>query len=111
MIVLAFDGPTPMFTMLTPERPGSLWCQAGIWRPSEPGPLHPGHDRIPAVGISEDDAGSRNRLPRSARRSQLLGAAREVFVAQGYHGAAMDDIVNDLEKLLGESGYHSGEHP
>lgn len=33
------------------------------------------------------------RLPRSARRQQLLGAAREVFVAQGYHAAAMDDIA------------------
>lgn len=34
------------------------------------------------------------RLPRSARRKQLLGAAREVFVAQGYHAAAMDDIAD-----------------
>lgn len=34
------------------------------------------------------------RLPRSARRTQLLGAAREVFVAQGYHAAAMDDIAD-----------------
>jgi AcrR family transcriptional regulator len=34
-----------------------------------------------------------NRLPRSARRNQLLGAAQEVFVAQGYHAAAMDDIA------------------
>jgi AcrR family transcriptional regulator len=33
------------------------------------------------------------RLPRSARRLQLLGAAQEVFVAQGYHAAAMDDIA------------------
>ena len=33
------------------------------------------------------------RLPRSARRRQLLGAAQEVFVAQGYHAAAMDDIA------------------
>ncbi|HVN11955.1 MAG TPA: TetR/AcrR family transcriptional regulator, partial [Kineosporiaceae bacterium] len=33
------------------------------------------------------------RLPRSARRTQLLGAAREVFVAQGYHAAAMDEIA------------------
>jgi hypothetical protein len=32
------------------------------------------------------------RLPRSARRTQLLGAAREVFVAQGYHAAAMDEF-------------------
>ncbi|GAB3127968.1 TetR/AcrR family transcriptional regulator [Streptomyces calidiresistens] len=34
------------------------------------------------------------RLPRVARRNQLLGAAREVFVAQGYHAAAMDDIAD-----------------
>jgi AcrR family transcriptional regulator len=33
------------------------------------------------------------RLPRSARRKQLLGAAQQVFVAQGYHAAAMDDIA------------------
>ncbi|MHB1432912.1 MAG: TetR/AcrR family transcriptional regulator [Streptosporangiaceae bacterium] len=33
------------------------------------------------------------RLPRPARRRQLLGAAREVFVAQGYHAAAMDEIA------------------
>ena len=33
------------------------------------------------------------RLPRSARRKQLLGAAQEVFVANGYHAAAMDDIA------------------
>jgi AcrR family transcriptional regulator len=34
------------------------------------------------------------RLPRPARRRQLLGAARDVFVAQGYHAAAMDDIAD-----------------
>jgi AcrR family transcriptional regulator len=33
------------------------------------------------------------RLPRPARRKQLLGAAREVFVSQGYHAAAMDEIA------------------
>jgi AcrR family transcriptional regulator len=33
------------------------------------------------------------RLPRPARRRQLLGAARDVFVAQGYHSAAMDEIA------------------
>ncbi len=33
------------------------------------------------------------RLPRRARRSQLLAAALEIFVAQGYHAAAMDDIA------------------
>jgi AcrR family transcriptional regulator len=34
------------------------------------------------------------RLPRSARRKQLLGAALEVFVANGYHAAAMDEIAD-----------------
>jgi len=33
------------------------------------------------------------RLPRPARRLQLLAAAQQVFVAQGYHAAAMDDIA------------------
>jgi AcrR family transcriptional regulator len=33
------------------------------------------------------------RLPRQERRTQLLGSALEVFVAQGYHAAAMDDIA------------------
>lgn len=33
------------------------------------------------------------RLSRGARRAQLLLAARDVFAAQGYHAAAMDDIA------------------
>lgn len=33
------------------------------------------------------------RLSRSDRRAQLLTAAREVFVEQGYHSTAMDDIA------------------
>ena len=33
------------------------------------------------------------RLPRPARRRQLLSAAQEVFVSQGYHAAAMDEIA------------------
>ena len=33
------------------------------------------------------------RLARPARRKQLLGAAQELFVAHGYHAAAMDDIA------------------
>lgn len=37
--------------------------------------------------------GRSGRLPRSARRKQLLAAAQEVFVANGYHAAAMDDIA------------------
>ena len=34
------------------------------------------------------------RLPRLARRRQLLDAAMEVFVARGYHAAAMDEIAD-----------------
>jgi AcrR family transcriptional regulator len=33
------------------------------------------------------------RLPRTARRAQLLAAAGEVFAANGYHAAAMDEIA------------------
>ncbi len=33
-------------------------------------------------------------MPRDARRVQLLEAALDVFVAQGYHAAAMDDIAD-----------------
>ncbi len=34
------------------------------------------------------------RMPRRARRAQLLGAAMEVFAASGYHAAAMDEIAD-----------------
>lgn len=33
-----------------------------------------------------------NRLPRKARRAQLLAVALDVFVEQGYHSASMDEI-------------------
>ncbi|MGH3321927.1 MAG: TetR/AcrR family transcriptional regulator, partial [Streptosporangiaceae bacterium] len=33
------------------------------------------------------------RLPRLARRRQLLAAAQVVFVSRGYHAAAMDEIA------------------
>lgn len=33
------------------------------------------------------------RLPRSARRMQLLDAASEIFVERGYHSAGMDEIA------------------
>jgi AcrR family transcriptional regulator len=45
-----------------------------------------------AAGRAQN-AGRPTRLPRSARRRQLLAAAQDVFVAQGYHAAAMDDIA------------------
>src|ERR687886_1538979 len=34
------------------------------------------------------------RLPGGARRAQLLQAAQEVFVANGFHAAAMDEIAD-----------------
>jgi AcrR family transcriptional regulator len=34
------------------------------------------------------------RMPRDARRAQLLDSALGAFVAQGYHAAAMDDIAD-----------------
>ena len=37
------------------------------------------------------------RMPREERRRQLLRAAQQVFVAHGYHGAAMDEIADVAE--------------
>lgn len=49
----------------------------------------------PGIGGVDEPAvvQARSRMPRSARRRQLLRAAQAIFVAQGYHGAAMDDIA------------------
>ena len=46
-----------------------------------------------SIGAPGASATKSVRLPRRARRAQLLTAALEVFVAQGYHAAAMDDIA------------------
>lgn len=47
------------------------------------------------VDSRADEARPRGgRLPRRERRAQLLDSALEVFVAQGYHAAAMDDIAD-----------------
>ncbi len=40
------------------------------------------------------------RMPRRERRVQLLESALEVFVAQGYHAAAMDDIADAAAAVL-----------
>lgn len=43
---------------------------------------------------TQDTRARGTRLPRSARRAQLLAAAQEVFVSNGYHAAAMDEIAD-----------------
>jgi AcrR family transcriptional regulator len=45
------------------------------------------------VTATSDTRPRSNRLPRHERRRQLLDAALEVFVARGYHAAAMDEIA------------------
>ena len=49
--------------------------------------------RASLPGASPGSAAGRPRMTRSARRAQLLDAAREVFGAHGYHAAAMDEIA------------------
>jgi AcrR family transcriptional regulator len=44
------------------------------------------------MSVTQDSARG-VRLPRRERRAQLLDSARTVFVTQGYHAAAMDDIA------------------
>ncbi|KQR82763.1 TetR family transcriptional regulator [Arthrobacter sp. Leaf337] len=46
-----------------------------------------------AAGQTRAGGARSARLPRDERRAQLLAAAQEVFVANGYHGAAMDEIA------------------
>jgi|SRR4051794_1300933 AcrR family transcriptional regulator len=54
--------------------------------------------RVLAVSTGQYDVDAARprggRLPRRERRAQLLQSALEVFVAQGYHAAAMDDIAD-----------------
>src|SRR5207342_473698 len=50
--------------------------------------------RIRAVTTQANSRPRGNRMPRRERRAQLLESALEVFVAQGYHAAAMDDIAD-----------------
>lgn len=53
------------------------------------------------VGTDQTTAGSRStpvprrnaRLPRTARRAQLMAAARDVFVSRGYHATGMEEIA------------------
>ena len=46
------------------------------------------------MSTMDDQRPRGGRMPRTARRAQLLESALEVFVAQGYHAAAMDDIAD-----------------
>src|SRR4051794_17177979 len=54
--------------------------------------------RVLAVSTGQYDVDAARprggRMPRRERRAQLLDSALEVFVAQGYHSAAMDDIAD-----------------
>src|SRR6266705_1937345 len=73
--------------MMTITADGSLgWVERG----NSSARNNPG-DRI-LTATSETRPRS-TRLPRHERRRQLLDAALEVFVSQGYHAAAMDEIA------------------
>lgn len=49
------------------------------------------------VTIPQIRAARTQRMPREARRRQLLDAAQQVFVAHGFHGASMDEIAEVAE--------------
>jgi AcrR family transcriptional regulator len=73
--------------MTTADLPGR---RMAVWQPQTVADRHP-ESLVIATPQTTRAAGT--RLPRPARRRQLLGAARDVFVAQGYHAAAMDEIA------------------
>ena len=56
-------------------------------------PVERGHTGKSSTGQTRSGTQRSARLPRDERRAQLLAAAQEVFVANGYHGAAMDEIA------------------
>lgn len=57
-----------------------------------------GFDRERAEVTTPPNRGVRTqRMPREARRRQLLQAAHQVFVAHGFHGASMDEIADVAE--------------
>ncbi|MBV9844048.1 MAG: TetR/AcrR family transcriptional regulator [Kutzneria sp.] len=43
--------------------------------------------------MRKSDPGPRRRMPRAARRAQMLAVAEEVFAERGYLAASMDDIA------------------
>ncbi|MFF0709412.1 MULTISPECIES: TetR/AcrR family transcriptional regulator [Gordonia] len=47
----------------------------------------------PSANASSSGTRNGTRMPRSARRRQLLDAASEIFVERGYHSAGMDEIA------------------
>ena len=73
---------------------GPEFCRAAAWllQLHHTAADHTSGDMVTA-SPQADPRPAGTRLPRPARRGQLLGAAQEVFVAQGYHAAAMDEIA------------------
>src|SRR3989337_318100 len=53
-----------------------------------------GGERVSTGHYDTEQRPRGGRMPRRARRAQLWESALEVFVAQGYHSAAMDDIAD-----------------
>src|SRR5579859_6893434 len=71
--------------MTTTADRGLGWVERGMWPRATTG------DRT--LTATSDARPRSTRLPRHERRRQLLDAALEVFVTQGYHAAAMDEIA------------------
>src|SRR5580693_10000566 len=72
-------------TMTTTANRGLGWFERGM------SPRVTTGDRT--LTATSDARPRSTRLPRQERRRQLLDAALEVFVSQGYHAAAMDEIA------------------
>src|SRR6202011_3049711 len=71
--------------MTTTADRGVGWVERGMWPRATTGGR--------TLTATSDARPRSTRLPRHERRRQLLDAALEVFVSQGYHAAAMDDIA------------------
>src|SRR3954447_9627482 len=91
--------PSPCSRQMIPTAAPSRSPSRHLGNPAEQGEREsrPGRrvtgEYAASVTTTHDPRPRGGRLPRSARRAQLLESALEVFVAQGYHAAAMDDIA------------------
>ncbi len=81
MIVLAFDGPTPMLTRVMPVRPGAIKCQAGILV-AAPGAVA---DQLLGIvaRLDHDPAGTRDRSEAAVRPELRARPADEIVDRSG----------------------------
>jgi len=63
-------------------------------------------DDSPATGLSHPRSGRVRVRDKEATRERLLDAAEHVFAEKGYHGAVIDDIIQESDTSKGGFYFH-----